>query len=36
MTELIHRGVHDILIAAVDGLYGFGDAIRTVFPRTEV
>lgn len=36
MTELKNRGVQDILIAAVDGLSGFGDAIRTVFPRTEV
>ena len=36
MTELKNRGVQDILIAAVDGLTGFGDAIRTVFPQTEV
>lgn len=36
MTELKNRGVQDILIAAVDGLTGFGEAIRTVFPKTEV
>jgi putative transposase len=36
LTELKNRGVADILIAAVDGLTGFGDAIRTVFPQTEV
>ena len=36
MTELKNRGVQDFLIAAVDGLTGFGDAIRTVFPQTEV
>lgn len=36
MTELSNRGVTDILIAAVDGLTGFGDAIHTVFPKTEV
>lgn len=36
MTELKNRGLQDILIAAVDGLTGFGDAIRTVYPDTEV
>lgn len=36
MTELKNRGVEDILIAAVDGLVGFPDAITAVFPKTEV
>lgn len=36
MTELKNRGVNDILIACVDGLKGFPDAITTVFPQTEV
>jgi transposase-like protein len=36
MNELKTRGVQDILIAAVDGLTGFPDAINTVFPKTEV
>jgi transposase-like protein len=36
MNELKNRGVRDILIAAVDGLTGFPDAINTAFPRTEV
>jgi transposase-like protein len=36
MNELKTRGVKDILIAAVDGLTGFPDAINTVFPKTEV
>ncbi|RXK88232.1 IS256 family transposase [Chlorobaculum sp. 24CR] len=36
MTELKNRGVEDILIAAVDGLVGFPDAIAAVFPKTEV
>ena len=36
MNELKNRGVNDILIAAVDGLTGFPDAINTVFPKTEV
>lgn len=36
MTELKNRGVQDILIAAVDGLTGFPDAIAAVFPTTEV
>ena len=36
LTELSSRGVQDILIAAVDGLTGFPEAIESVFPRTEV
>lgn len=36
MTELKSRGVDDILIALVDGLAGFPEAITTVFPQTQV
>src|ERR671939_1190605 len=36
MTELRERGVEDILIAVVDGLKGFPEAIAAVFPRTRV
>lgn len=36
LTELQSRGVQDILIACVDGLKGFPDAIESVFPRTEI
>jgi putative transposase len=36
MTELKSRGVDDILIALVDGLTGFPEAITTVFPQTQV
>lgn len=36
LTELKNRGVDDILIASVDGLTGFPDAIASVFPQTEV
>ena len=36
LNELKNRGVNDILIAAVDGLTGFPDAINTIFPKTEV
>jgi len=36
MNELKTRGVQDILLAAVDGLTGFPDAIAAVFPKTEV
>ena len=36
MTELKSRGVEDILIALVDGLVGFPDAITTVFPQAQV
>ena len=36
MNELKNRGVQDVLIAVVDGLKGFPDAIRTVFPQAQV
>jgi transposase-like protein len=36
LTELQNRGVKDILIACVDGLKGFPDAITTVFPQTQI
>jgi putative transposase len=36
MTELRNRGVQDILIAVVDGLKGFPEAITSVFPQTVV
>jgi transposase-like protein len=36
LTELKNRGVKDILIACIDGLKGFPDAINTVFPKTEI
>ena len=35
LTELKNRGVQDILIAAVDGLKGFPEAIETVYPKTQ-
>ncbi len=36
MTELKNRGVQDILIACIDGLKDFPEAINTVFPKTEI
>lgn len=36
LTGLKNRGVKDILIASVDGLSGFVDAIHTAYPNTEV
>lgn len=36
LTELQNRGVQDILIACVDGLKGFSEAINTVYPQTQV
>lgn len=36
LTKLQNRGVEDILIACIDNLTGFGDAIESMFPRTEV
>lgn len=36
MNELRNRGVEDILIAVVDGLKGFPEAINAVYPETSV
>lgn len=36
LTDLHNRGVEDILIASVDGLKGFVEAINTIYPKTEV
>jgi len=36
LTELKSRGVQDILIACVDGLKGFPEAIESVFPKTQI
>src|SRR5213595_1100606 len=36
INELKARGVNDILIAVVDGLKGFPEAITSVFPQTVV
>ena len=36
LTELQNRGVQDILIACIDGLKGFPDAINNVFPDTKI
>jgi putative transposase len=36
LTELQNRGVEDILIACVDGLAGFPEAIESVYPRTQI
>lgn len=36
LTDLNNRGLEDILIACVDGLTGFPDAINAIFPQTEV
>lgn len=36
LTELQNRGIEQILIACVDGLKGFPDAIETVFPEAKI
>ncbi|WP_411569581.1 IS256 family transposase, partial [Pectobacterium cacticida] len=36
LTELKNRGLNDILIACVDGLKGFPDAINAVYPQTRI
>lgn len=36
LSDLKNRGVQDIFIACVDGLVGFPEAIRAVFPETRI
>ena len=36
ITDLKQRGVEDILIASIDNLKGFDEAIRTIYPYTEI
>jgi len=36
LTDLSNRGVSDILMACIDGLKGFPEAIESIFPKTEV
>lgn len=36
INDLKQRGVEDILIACIDNLKGFDEAIRTIYPETEV
>lgn len=36
LTDLQQRGVRDILIACIDNLKGFSEAISSIFPETEV
>ena len=36
LTELKNRGLNDILIACVDGLKGFPEAINAVYPETQL
>ena len=36
LTDLHNRGVQDILIACVDGLKGFPEAIESIYPNTEI
>lgn len=36
LTELKNRGLQDILVACIDGLKGFSQAIDAVYPKTQV
>jgi transposase-like protein len=36
LSDLQNRGVQEIFIASVDGLTGFSEAIRAVFPEAEI
>lgn len=36
LTDLKNRGVKDIFIASIDGLTGFKDAIKAIYPNTEI
>lgn len=36
LTDIQNRGVKDILIACIDNLKGFAEAVESIFPKTEV
>lgn len=36
LNEIKNRGVNDVLICCIDGLMGFSDAIKAVFPDTHI
>ncbi len=36
LTDIQNRGVKDILIASIDNLSGFSEAIQSIYPKTEV
>ena len=36
LNELKNRGVQDVLLACIDGLKGFSDALRVVYPNAEI
>lgn len=36
LNDIRNRGVQDVLITCVDGLKGFPEAIKAIFPQTEV
>ena len=36
LSDLSQRGIEDILIASIDNLNGFAEAIENIFPKTEV
>jgi transposase-like protein len=36
LIDLQNRGVRDVIIACIDNLKGFAEAIETIFPKTEV
>jgi transposase-like protein len=36
MTDLQNRGLKDILIACIDNLTGFSEAINSIYPKTEI
>lgn len=36
LTDLRSRGIEDILIASIDNLKGFAEAIESIFPKTDV
>jgi transposase-like protein len=36
MNEIKNRGTDGVLIACIDGLTGFTDAISAVYPKTEI
>ena len=36
LTDIKNRGIEDILIACMDGLTGFPDAVKAIFSETHI
>ena len=36
LTELSNRGVKDVFVFCIDGLSGFSEAIKGIFPKADI